>query len=169
MADGWEVARGGDAARRWLQSHNAAEMRGDANGASAIAAHASCGTERRDCRGLASARAARTALVVVRISGSSGDEIVGFIVGEKFGAVCFAQDHRAGGAQSGCARRIRGGLVTKAQAAARQCWNPCDIEAVLNRYWDAVKRSDQLTAMLARFRCRGRLARLVCQHDDEGA
>ena len=53
---GGEVPRGRHSPRRGLQPDDAGEVRGDANGAAAIAAHAAGGQARRDGRRLAAAR-----------------------------------------------------------------------------------------------------------------
>ena len=111
MANDWKVAGGGYAARRWLQSGDAAEMRRNADRAAAIAADSAGGAECRNRGRFAAARSARGAIERPWIVGAAGDEVVGFVIGKKFRTVGLAQDDGPG--RSAC------GPLRVASSAAR--------------------------------------------------
>src|SRR5438477_3197591 len=89
MAGAW------DAARSWFESADAAEVRGDANGATAVAANAAEGKTGGDGCGFSAAGAAGGVCEIPGIARAAGEAVVGFVGHEKFGRVGGAEDNRA--------------------------------------------------------------------------
>ena len=132
------MAGGGNSSRRWLESGDAREMGGNANGSAAIAANATRRKERGNCRRLAAARSARSALQIPRIVGAAGDIIVGFVVGEKLGTVGLANRNRPGLLETRHGSCIVRGTRIGVEAAAASGGKPSHVEAVLDTDGDAV-------------------------------
>src|SRR6266850_105689 len=92
-----EVAGGRNAAGSWLQSADAAEMRGYSNGAAPVAADAARRTARSNGCSFAATRATGGVSHVPRITGSSFKKIVGFVSHQEFGSVCVSDEDGSGG------------------------------------------------------------------------
>ena len=133
------VSGGGNAARSWLESADAAEMGRDANRTAAIAADSAERTTGCDSCCFAAARTAGGVREIPRITGGSTDAIVGFVSHEEFWCVGAAEENGSGGAKAlddgRCARRNFVG------AEKRACGNrpASDFDAALDGERDAVQ------------------------------
>src|SRR5690349_24935364 len=94
------MSGGGDAAGRGLQSADAAEMSGHANGAAAVTADAAHRATRGDGRGFSATRAAGRVGEFPRVAGFSGEKIVSFVGHQEFGRVGVSEENRSSGSQA---------------------------------------------------------------------
>ena len=120
VRDGRAVPRRRDAAGRGLQPGNPGKVRRDSDRPATVASHATGRAERSDGRRFPAARPASGTVLVPRIRGAAGHQVIGFVGGEELGRVRFAQDDRAGRAQS----RHRGGVAVGAVADAEAAAGP---------------------------------------------
>ena len=97
---GRKMSGGGNSAGCGLETADAGEVRGKANGAATVAADSAHGATGSDCRGFTAAGAARGAREIPGIAGFAGDAIVGFVGHEKFGRVGAGHENRSSGAQA---------------------------------------------------------------------
>ena len=91
-----EVARGGNAAGRGLESADAREVGGSADGAAAVAADSAHGAARGDGRGFAAAGAAGGIGGIPGIGSFAGEAIVCFVSHQEFGRVGVAEEDGSG-------------------------------------------------------------------------
>src|SRR5207249_8507563 len=125
MAGAW------DAARSWFESADAAEVRGDTDGAAAVAANAAEGKTGSDGCGFSAAGAAGGVCEIPGIARAAGEAVVGFVGHEKFGGVGGADDNRARRVEAiddGCGAR---GNFVGAEKGASGVGPTCDVEATL--------------------------------------
>jgi len=141
-----KVARGGNAARRGLESADAAKVRGDADGAAAVAANAACGASRGDGCGFAAARAAGGICKIPRVTGLAVEEIVGFVGHQKFGSVGVAEKNGARGFEPGDERSIGLRDVLFAEKRAGGTGPGSDVNAALDGEGNAMKRAKRRAA-----------------------
>lgn len=146
IAEGREVAGGGDAAGSGLEAGDAAKMRGHANGAAAIAADAAGRAEGGDGGGFTAGGTAGSARRVGGMAGAAGDEVVGFVAGEQLGCVGLAEEDGAMATELRDGGGIGGGAMADAQAAADLGGQARNVEAVFDGDWHAVQRAQGLTA-----------------------
>lgn len=98
---GREVAGGGNAAGRGFESADAAEVRGSADRAAAIAADSSHGTAGGDRSGFATTGAARGIGGIPGIASFAAQAVVGFVGHEEFGSVGVAEEDGTGFFEAG--------------------------------------------------------------------
>ena len=138
------MAGAGNASGRGLESADAAEVGGDANGSAAVTADASGGHARGDSRRFAAARSTRRAVQVPRTVGSSMQQVVGLPCHEHFGRVGDSENHCARGFQARDQRRVffcnGAGAKTRAGFAAHSG----DVDAALDADGDTVQRTKRL-------------------------
>src|ERR1700751_1595662 len=84
---GWKVAGRGNAPGGGFESADAAEMRGNADRAAAIAADSSRRTSRGDCRSFAAAGTTGGAREIPRVAGFSGEQIAALVGHQEFRGV----------------------------------------------------------------------------------
>ncbi len=94
------MAGGGKAARGGLECADAGEVRGLADGSTAVAAKTGCGHACSNGCGLAAAGAARGVVEIPRIARAAVEEILCLVGHEELGAVGGAEDDGAGGEQA---------------------------------------------------------------------
>lgn len=106
-----EVAGGGDAAGGGLQAGDAAAVGGNTDGPAAVAADAAGRATGSNGRSFTAAGATGGAFKVPGVGRPASDGVIGFVVGEEFGAVGFAKDDGAGGAEALDGGGVVGGFV----------------------------------------------------------
>ncbi len=155
--------------RRGLQSGDACEVRGNANGSAAIGAKAAGRKERRDGRRFAAARTTRSPLQIPGIVGAPHYEIVGFVIREELGAVGFTDRNGPGPFESRDARCILRRPGIREEAAAARGWDARDVEAVFDADGNPVQRGQQGTGGRQRAFCHlSRRAGRLFEHPNEG-
>src|SRR6202034_492323 len=92
--------------RRWLQTADAAEVSGHANGTSTVAAHSARRHARGNGRRFAAAGAAGRALQIPRAVGATVEQVIGFPCHKKLGSIGCTQYDRARVLQACHQRRI---------------------------------------------------------------
>lgn len=117
---------------RRLESGDAAEVSGNADGAAAVAREAARRAPRGDGGGFPAARSTRSASRVPRVQGGSGYKVVGLVARQQFRHVGLSKNDGSGRAQAGDGVGIAVRDVTEPEPAAAQCREAADIEAILD-------------------------------------
>ena len=139
------VTGGRNSSGRRLQSADAAEMRGHANRAAAVAAHSARRHPCGDSCGLAAARSAGRALEIPRIVGAAVEQVVGFPRHQKLGSVGYAQHNCAGIFQPVTERRILRRDESGPQTRSRFATQTGTLERTLDADGNAVQRAERTT------------------------
>lgn|SRR5882724_1011420 len=150
---GRNVTGGWDAAGRWLESADAAEVRRDTNRAAAVAADSAERTARSDGRRFTATGAAGRVREIPRIAGGAGDAIVGFVSHEEFGRVRAADKNGSGRAKAFDDGRGARRNFTFAEEGAGGSGPACDLDAALHGDRDSVKRAGRF--VFSELLCRG--------------
>jgi len=135
-----------DAAGSGLQAADSAEMRGQANGAAAVATNAAGRAAGGNGCSFAPAGTACGTGQIPGIAGFSAEEIIGFVGHQEFGRIGVAEEDGAGGFEAGDQRGVLLGNVVFAKKRTDGCGPTSDVDATLDGKGNSVERAEKQTA-----------------------
>src|SRR5262249_39701666 len=143
---GREMPRGGNTAGRGVESTDAAEKSGGADGTAARTADSAERTTRRGSCSFAPPGGRPPTSAVPGVAGGGGEAIVGFVGHEEFGSAGVAEEDGSGDAEALDDRRGVCGSFCCAQERTGGIREACDFDTTFDGDRNAVKRTEPVVA-----------------------